>query len=329
MAYRTIRELCLGPINPVLPLVYDDSLSYYELLCKTVDKCNEIVDELTSLESVVEEQGTSITELDGRLTDVEEKANDNEEAIAGIITTLADIAGKLPTPEAGEEDYVLTANGDGTASWQPVPTELPAYGVGAAKSILMVQSNGTLGWSPVLYSLPNYGMNPIARVLMISQNGQSLNWGSELPTYGSAIAGKVLQVQSNGTLGWGNDITPRVTTLEGLTPYYVDITENNVNAPLTEAEYRALAVAGKAGHPIILRVWPTGTQRNVAFAYVGLINGAASNASGGSHGQIAFYNAPAAAQNALDLLGQTYTNQTDLILTFNNGTVTLFVGSHT
>lgn len=322
MAYRTIRELCLGPINPVLPLVYDDSLSYYELLCKTVDKCNEIIDELTSVTEQVES-------LEDRMDAVETQAGENEEAIAGIITTLAEIAQKLPTPAGGEEDYVLTANGDGTASWQPVPTELPAYGVGAAKSILMVQSDGTLGWSPVLYSLPNYGMNPLARVLMISQNGQSLKWGSELPTYGSAIAGKVLQVQSNGTLGWGNDLTPRVTTLEGLTPYYVDITEDNVNAPLTEAEYRALAVAGKAGHPIILRVWPTSTQRNVAFAYVGLINGAASNASGGSHGQIAFYNAPAAAQNALDLLGQTYTNQTDLILTFNNGTVTLFVGSHT
>ena len=28
----------------VLPLVYDDSLSYYELLCKVVEKINEMVD---------------------------------------------------------------------------------------------------------------------------------------------------------------------------------------------------------------------------------------------------------------------------------------------
>lgn len=28
----------------VLPLVYDDSLSYYEVLCKVVDKLNELID---------------------------------------------------------------------------------------------------------------------------------------------------------------------------------------------------------------------------------------------------------------------------------------------
>ena len=28
----------------VLPLVYDDSLSYYEILCKVVEKLNEMVD---------------------------------------------------------------------------------------------------------------------------------------------------------------------------------------------------------------------------------------------------------------------------------------------
>ena len=28
----------------VLPLVYDESLSYYELLCKLIDKQNEIID---------------------------------------------------------------------------------------------------------------------------------------------------------------------------------------------------------------------------------------------------------------------------------------------
>lgn len=28
----------------VLPLVYDDSLSYYEVLCKVVNKLNEVID---------------------------------------------------------------------------------------------------------------------------------------------------------------------------------------------------------------------------------------------------------------------------------------------
>ena len=33
----------------VLPLVYDDSLSYYEVLCKVVDKLNEMVNNLNGL----------------------------------------------------------------------------------------------------------------------------------------------------------------------------------------------------------------------------------------------------------------------------------------
>ena len=30
----------------VLPLTFDDSLSYYEVLCKIVNKLNEVIDEL-------------------------------------------------------------------------------------------------------------------------------------------------------------------------------------------------------------------------------------------------------------------------------------------
>lgn len=33
----------------VLPLVYDDSLSYYEVLCKVVDKLNEMIDDLAGM----------------------------------------------------------------------------------------------------------------------------------------------------------------------------------------------------------------------------------------------------------------------------------------
>lgn len=33
--------------HKILPLVYDDSLSYYEILCKVVDKVNELIEALT------------------------------------------------------------------------------------------------------------------------------------------------------------------------------------------------------------------------------------------------------------------------------------------
>lgn len=40
----------------VLPLVYDNSLSYYEVLCKLTNKINELVDTVNELESKLNEQ---------------------------------------------------------------------------------------------------------------------------------------------------------------------------------------------------------------------------------------------------------------------------------
>ena len=36
---KTLRFYC----QKVLPLVYDDTLSYYELLCKVCNKLNEVI----------------------------------------------------------------------------------------------------------------------------------------------------------------------------------------------------------------------------------------------------------------------------------------------
>lgn len=54
MSIKELKFWC----QKVLPLVYDDSLSYYELLCKVVDKLNEVIKAIDvgggNLESVVE-----------------------------------------------------------------------------------------------------------------------------------------------------------------------------------------------------------------------------------------------------------------------------------
>lgn len=47
----------------VLPLVYDDSLSYYELLCKVVSKLNELIENYASYNDVVAEIQTAIDKL--------------------------------------------------------------------------------------------------------------------------------------------------------------------------------------------------------------------------------------------------------------------------
>ena len=47
----------------VLPLVYDDSLSYYELLCKVVSKLNELIEKYASFDDVLAEIQTAIDAL--------------------------------------------------------------------------------------------------------------------------------------------------------------------------------------------------------------------------------------------------------------------------
>ena len=47
----------------VLPLVYDDSLSYYEVLCKCIDKLNEMIDAMDGLDATIAEMQAAIAQL--------------------------------------------------------------------------------------------------------------------------------------------------------------------------------------------------------------------------------------------------------------------------
>jgi hypothetical protein len=53
----------------VLPLVYDDSLSYYEVLCKVVKKLNEMVDALQELPEQLAEIEAAIAQLEQWIKD--------------------------------------------------------------------------------------------------------------------------------------------------------------------------------------------------------------------------------------------------------------------
>lgn len=52
---------CFNNLNKVIPLVYDDSLSYYELYCKMVNSYNELVDEVNELVEYINNVYDSIT----------------------------------------------------------------------------------------------------------------------------------------------------------------------------------------------------------------------------------------------------------------------------
>ena len=55
----------------VLPLVYDDSLSYYEVLCKVVDKLNEMISSLNELSDTVADIKAVIAELEEWIKNVD------------------------------------------------------------------------------------------------------------------------------------------------------------------------------------------------------------------------------------------------------------------
>lgn len=42
--------------NKVLPLVYDDALSYYEVLCKVTNKLNEVIEITNSIDDYIDDQ---------------------------------------------------------------------------------------------------------------------------------------------------------------------------------------------------------------------------------------------------------------------------------
>lgn len=51
----------------VLPVVYDESLSYYELLCKVVDYINNIIDDLKLEGSEIEELKQEVAAIQNKL----------------------------------------------------------------------------------------------------------------------------------------------------------------------------------------------------------------------------------------------------------------------
>ena len=61
----------------VLPAVYDDSLSYYELLCKVVDYLNKVIDELNTHGAAISELQENVAALDQAFVEFKEHGFDD------------------------------------------------------------------------------------------------------------------------------------------------------------------------------------------------------------------------------------------------------------
>lgn len=113
----------------VIPLVYDDSLSYYEVLCKVTDYLNKVIQDLSATETNVDALRQAYDQLQGYVNDyfdnldVQDEINDKldrmviDGTIAGIVAPIAqaysapvfvDAVNKMTDPT---KNYVLTTNG--------------------------------------------------------------------------------------------------------------------------------------------------------------------------------------------------------------------------
>ena len=91
-------------VPKIVPLVYDDTLSYYEFLCKVLNKMNEAIESLNALgvrvddlEAAVEQLQTIIDGLDGRLTTVERDLSTAQGDIRDLQTAVGNINTAIET----------------------------------------------------------------------------------------------------------------------------------------------------------------------------------------------------------------------------------------
>lgn len=85
MAYKDLNHFKFW-CQKVLPLVYDDSLSYYEVLCKVVDYINKIIDDENGTLAQIEELRKELKVVEQWIADFD--TSYAEEIIKGYLATM-------------------------------------------------------------------------------------------------------------------------------------------------------------------------------------------------------------------------------------------------
>ena len=90
-----IRKLSKFYCQKVLPLVYDDSLSYYEFLCKLFEKLNEVIGTVNQIQDVSEE----LAALTGVVSSNKKELDEKIAAINYKIASLENLSNRVTTAE--------------------------------------------------------------------------------------------------------------------------------------------------------------------------------------------------------------------------------------
>lgn len=100
----------------ILPMVYDDSLSYYEILCKVTEKLNEVISNTNNIPSIISEavaSGGFLDNLQEQIAELNDK--DSKTATAdrntGELTWLNGNLYRITRPMLAGDQYVEDSNG--------------------------------------------------------------------------------------------------------------------------------------------------------------------------------------------------------------------------
>ena len=90
MAYISVLKLhpLFFKCHKILPLVYDESLSYYEVLCKCVASLNEVIESTNQLNDNVADINSRENELADKVNEIAEEINNFEAEINGKFDEL-------------------------------------------------------------------------------------------------------------------------------------------------------------------------------------------------------------------------------------------------
>lgn len=103
--------------NKILPLVYDDSLSYYEVLCKTSAKLNEVIDSTNGLLAAWNTYKNDIDKAFGDYTaGLDKKFADLSDKMSADFLRYKDIVNDTIRDEFAKQEHRLTAQDDKIAA---------------------------------------------------------------------------------------------------------------------------------------------------------------------------------------------------------------------
>lgn len=100
-------------IPKIVPLVYDDTLSYYEFLCKVLNKMNEAIDALNALGLRVDDLEAAVSELQTIVSQFDDRISQNERDISSLQGSVSDIntaIGNINTAIEGINGQIAALN---------------------------------------------------------------------------------------------------------------------------------------------------------------------------------------------------------------------------